>query len=107
MRDLSCATVTTCLAAGDSGSIVFTEDAGATWVVGSIGATATMAGVSCPTSRRCFDLASSGEVFDTRDRGRSWQLVQSDTAPPMLSLHSATTRNAGRRRGHTQMIRRG
>lgn len=83
--DLRCVTfvdTTTGFAAGASGVILKTTDAGASWRSVGPGGAYDFRGISFSDATRGWVISLLGEVFKTTDAGETWTLVSDDAGGP-------------------------
>jgi photosystem II stability/assembly factor-like uncharacterized protein len=80
LNGISCATATTCVAVGATGTIVSTGDGGSSWTSRSSATSADLNGVSCPAqSQLCVAVGAGGAILTSGDGGQTWSAQNSGT----------------------------
>jgi photosystem II stability/assembly factor-like uncharacterized protein len=91
----ACPEATTCWAVGATGTIVVTDDSGATWTTQSSGTRNNLNGVACATTTQCLVVGNkagagtNGVVLATTDGGSSWATHNSGTANNLTAVACA------------------
>jgi phosphatidylinositol-3-phosphatase len=80
LNGISCATATSCVAVGASGTIISTGDGGSSWSSRSSGTGSDLNGVSCPPgSQLCVAVGAGGAALGSSDGGQTWSAEPSGT----------------------------
>ena len=74
LHGISCPTSINCVAVGDVGTIISTQDAGVRWSVSPSSSSSDLSAVSCPTAAICY-VVGSGSILKSSDGGLSWMSV--------------------------------
>jgi photosystem II stability/assembly factor-like uncharacterized protein len=95
LNGVSCADAAECVAVGDLGTIVRTQD-GSTWDVvpdtGSVRGAATLLGVSCPAGTNlCVAVGDHGSAFRSIDGGATWSSLNSGTDEFLNAVSCSST----------------
>ena len=75
LRGVACLSPSTCVAVGDSGTIVRTTDGGSTWSSQPSGTTSVLGGVACPSPSTCVAVGNTGTLLRSTDGGSTWRSV--------------------------------
>jgi len=89
LRGVSC-TAATCVVVGTAGTVLHTENRGATWTRASTGITAELDGVSCPTQARCLAVGRGGVVLVSDNAGVSWARRESPVSSDLAAVSCNT-----------------
>ena len=81
LRAIACPTASRCLAVGDSGTVLASANAGASWTRRPTGTIWDLVGVTCLTSSVCLAVGHGGTILASGDGGRSWTDRSSATSP--------------------------
>ncbi len=96
LDQISCASVSSCVAVGDTYA-AWTTDSGAAWYATAPPGVASLSDVSCPSTSYCYASGSSssgnGVVLLTQDHGRSWKSVSPPGSYPMWNAISCPSQN--------------
>jgi photosystem II stability/assembly factor-like uncharacterized protein len=65
LQGVSCLTGRTCLAVGDSGTLLSSADDGTTWIPLSSGTDNNLSAITCPTARTCLLAGSGGTILQS------------------------------------------
>ena len=79
LNGVSCPAAGTCVAVGDTGTVVLRED-GAGWSVVRSGVADDLLDVSCPSSIDCIAVGQGGLVLRSGDGGRTWRDARISTS---------------------------
>jgi len=90
LNSIACASASTCVAVGDSGSVITTADGGASWSDQPSGTQSDLLGVNCPTGSTCLAVGSGGAILRTTDSGASWTEQSSGTAGLLSAVNCAS-----------------
>lgn len=71
-KAMSCASINFCVAGGDEGNFLTTNDKGATWKKHSILEKESLSDVSCPDENTCYVVIAKATLQVTRDAGKTW-----------------------------------
>jgi photosystem II stability/assembly factor-like uncharacterized protein len=88
LNGVSCASADHCVAVGDEGTIVESNDGGGHWATRASGTLAKLNGVSCPTAQLCVAVGSGGTILGSSDGGGSWH--SGPAGPKTLNAVSCT-----------------
>ena len=69
---MSCASINFCVAGGDEGFFLTTNNKGATWTKHSILEKESLSDVSCPDEVTCYTIIAEASLLVTRDAGKTW-----------------------------------
>jgi photosystem II stability/assembly factor-like uncharacterized protein len=94
LNGASCATATSCVAVGDLGTVVRTQD-GSSWSVvadpGNTRGAAMLLGVSCPASTQvCVAVGDHGAAFRSGDAGATWSSSPTGTQEYLNAVSCAS-----------------
>ena len=79
---------------GSAGVILFSSDAGKTWVVQPSGIGADLLAGSAPSAKVCWIVGRGGTILRTTDNGKHWHKVQPPTEDDFLSVFAVNARQA-------------
>ena len=74
---VSCSDMLRCVAVGDAGTALVTEDGGTTWTAAETGVDVPLSSVTCLPSDRCYAVGDAATVLMTDDAGHRWHRVSS------------------------------
>lgn len=73
LYNVSCPTVSTCYAVGNSGTIIVTTNEGSSWTGQSSGTSSGLYAISCPDASTCYAAGKNGALIATTNGGTSWE----------------------------------
>jgi hypothetical protein len=79
---------------GQAGVILFSSDAGKTWLVQPSGIITDLLSGSAPSAKVCWLVGRSGTILLTTDKGKHWRKVQPPTQDDFLSVFAVNARQA-------------
>ena len=79
---------------GQAGVILFSSDAGKTWLVQPSGIITDLLSGSAPSAKVCWLVGRSGTILLTTDRGKHWRKVPPPTQDDFLSVFAVNARQA-------------
>src|SRR6185312_5608074 len=86
-HSVACSTDTSCIAVGNSGTILATNDGGTSWTPQTSGSTSTLRDISCPDGTHCFvSESNSTTVLATTDGGTTWAATATATPVSVNSI---------------------
>ena len=79
---------------GPNGQILFSKDAGRSWLAQSSGVSTNLTGGSAPSDKVCWIAGATGTLLRTTDSGNHWQVVRTPISGDLGGVHAADAHHA-------------
>jgi photosystem II stability/assembly factor-like uncharacterized protein len=79
---------------GPAGVILFSSDAGKTWLVQPSGIITDLLAGSAPSDKVCWIVGRSGTILRTTDKGKHWKKVNAPIQDDLRSVFAVNARQA-------------
>jgi photosystem II stability/assembly factor-like uncharacterized protein len=79
---------------GHAGIILFSSDAGKSWLVQPSGIITDLLAGSAPSAKVCWIVGRSGTILRTTDNGKHWRKVRPPTREDFVSVFAVNARQA-------------
>lgn len=94
LRGITCPTSHSCIAVGESGHDLTTQNTGANWQSRESGYPGTVHGVACLTRKSCVAVAGDfdrGAILISTNAGATWHVVSASTGLDSIACPTSTT----------------